>query len=61
MWFVYLLFYSSVLFLLLFILVKTLLWKYSQRQDTGQETYIEEMKVSPVSQYNKGTGNLANQ
>ena len=52
MWFVYLLFIQSVLFLLLFILVKTLLWRYSQRQDTGQETGTEEMKAFPVSQYN---------
>ena len=42
--FVYLLFGQSLCFLILFILLKILLWKFGQRQNTGFEIEIQPMK-----------------
>ena len=44
MWFVYLLVLQSFAFLLLFVVLKVVIWQYGQRQNTGMESEIEPMK-----------------
>ena len=44
MWFVYLLVLQSFAFILMFVVVKVVIWKYGQRQKTGMEIEIEPMK-----------------
>ena len=44
MWFAYLLVLQSFAFLFLFIVVKVVIWRYGQRQNTGMEIEIEPMK-----------------